>query len=211
MDKTVVRFSVVVSNREGLRDAIVQASLELGSSMGEEGLTMRAIASKLGVSATALYQHFDSKASILREIRIYGFTRLAGALGQAEPNDDPIARLEDMAHRYVAFARENPWLYSILMERDILDWERLAPAEIEQVLSPMRGVKDVIDEAASKGRLREELSPDMVWVQLWASMHGVASLMLSGRISERHPAIPVADESAFMGSFLKSVLRSFTG
>jgi AcrR family transcriptional regulator len=33
---------------------------------------MRGIAARLGVSATALYQHFESKASILREIRLYG-------------------------------------------------------------------------------------------------------------------------------------------
>ena len=33
---------------------------------------MRGIAARLGVSATALYQHFENKASILREIRLYG-------------------------------------------------------------------------------------------------------------------------------------------
>ena len=47
-------------SRSGLRQAIIQASLELGQELGEEGLTMRGIASRLGVSATALYQHFES-------------------------------------------------------------------------------------------------------------------------------------------------------
>lgn len=206
----MVPYLAVVSPREGLRDAIVHASLELGSSLGEDGLTMRAIASKLGVSATALYQHFDSKAAILREIRVYGYGLLARKLGEVEADDDPVVRLRGMAGQYIAFARENPWLYSILMERDILDWSRLGPAEVEEVLSPLRGVKDVLDEAASKGRLRAGTDPGMVWVHLWASLHGVASLVLSGRVSEQHPAIAVPDVDALLDAFLDAVLRGIT-
>ena len=63
---------MVRASRPELKEAIIRVSVELGSQLGEEGLTMRAIAKRLGISATALYQHFDSKAAILQEIRLYG-------------------------------------------------------------------------------------------------------------------------------------------
>ena len=53
--------------RAGLRQGIIQTSLEIGSELGEEGLTMRGIAARLGVSATALYQHFGITAERLAE------------------------------------------------------------------------------------------------------------------------------------------------
>src|SRR5690606_8071818 len=107
----------------GLREAIIQTSLELGSQLGEEGLTMRGIASRLGVSATALYQHFESKASILREIRAYGIDLLYDAISPAlEENGDPVEMLRDVTRRYINFARQNKWLYSVLMEYDQLEW-----------------------------------------------------------------------------------------
>ena len=72
----VILDRVRLPAKAGLHDAIVRAGIELGSDLGEEGLTMRAIAGRLGISATALYQHFESKASILREIRLHAIRLL---------------------------------------------------------------------------------------------------------------------------------------
>jgi hypothetical protein len=44
---------------------------------------------------------------------------------------------------------------------------------------------------------------------MWASMHGLCSLMINGRIDERHPMFPVADRDAFVESFVNALVRSF--
>ena len=64
---------------DAFREAIIGASLELGQALGEDGVTMRAIATKLGTSATTLYTCFESKAAIMRELRMRGLLMLARA------------------------------------------------------------------------------------------------------------------------------------
>ena len=83
----------VASTQTSLKEAIVRAAIELGTELGEEGLTMRGIAARLGVSATALYQHFEGKASILRAIRFHGLSLLNKELAPAFTLDDPVEAL----------------------------------------------------------------------------------------------------------------------
>ena len=124
---------------------------------------MRGIASRLGVSATALYQHFESKSSILREIRVYGIDLLYDSLGPAlEQQGDPVEKLRDVTRRYINFARENKWLYSVLMEHDQLEWTELAPEEIGRTLRPLRAVRQVMDEGKDAGVWREDIDVELL-------------------------------------------------
>jgi hypothetical protein len=72
------------------------------------------------------------------------------------------------------------------------------------------GVRACLDQCVTTGRVRANLDVDLAAFQLWAAMHGVCSLMISGRISERHPAFPVRDEVAFRDKFIDGMIRGFT-
>ncbi len=198
-------------DRSGLREGIIEVSLELGGELGEEGLTMRGIAARLGVSATALYQHFESKAEILRAIRHYGLESLTDALRPADDRQDPVDRLHAQALHYVQFARENPWLYCILMEEDQVEWKELLEEEAKGMLAPVELVRSCLRDGVDKGKFRSNLDPDTGTFQLWAAVHGLSSLLLSGRVSEQHPALPVADEEAFVRAFVAGMIDGFTG
>lgn len=50
------------------RAAIVEAAFEVLDEVGIDGLTVRALAAKLGVRAPALYWHLDSKQALLDEM-----------------------------------------------------------------------------------------------------------------------------------------------
>jgi AcrR family transcriptional regulator len=194
-----------------LREAIIQTSLELGSQLGEEGLTMRGIASRLGVSATALYQHFESKSSILREIRVYGIDLLYDALGPAlEQQSDPVEKLREVTRRYIYFARENKWLYAVLMEHAQLEWTELAPEEMARTLRPLRAVRQVMEEGKEAGVWREGVDVELSAFQLWASVHGLSSLINNGRFDEQHPAFPIPDEKSLIDVFVDGCIRAFT-
>ncbi|MBL9100130.1 MAG: TetR/AcrR family transcriptional regulator [Myxococcales bacterium] len=189
--------------RAGLRQGIIQTSLEIGSELGEEGLTMRGIAARLGVSATALYQHFESKASILREIRIYGAELLqAEVIDKAASHGEPAERLAAAAHLYVQFARTHKWLYSVMMEHAQLDWAAMAPEELELMLRPLRVFQDWLREGAERGSWRRGVHVESAAFRLWLSMHGLCSMLNSGRIDEKHPAFPFADQETFIGHFI---------
>lgn len=169
---------------------------------------MRAIAARLGVSATALYQHFESKAAILREIRFLGSRTLLDAMRPALELDDAVARVSEVARRYVEFALGNPWLYKVLFHEEEADWSSLAEDERSLLLAPLQETRRSFEKGVTDGVFREDLDLDGTALLLWASLHGLASLLINGRISEAHPAYPVPDRDAFVGSFIGGVIRS---
>jgi AcrR family transcriptional regulator len=195
--------------KSDLREAIIAVGLQLGTQLGEEGLTMRAIAGRLGVSATALYQCFESKASILRAIRFFGLEQLDEHIAPAFGVPDPIERLSEMCVRYIEFARRNPWLYSVLTDEEELDWSRLGEQEREVLLMPQRRIAQCFADAIERGRFRADLDPGTAPLALLAAVHGAATLMIKRRISETHPVFPIRNEQLFLSDFIAGVLRGF--
>jgi AcrR family transcriptional regulator len=195
--------------KAGLHDAIVRAGIELGSELGEEGLTMRAIAGKLGISATALYQHFESKASILREIRLHAIRLLMDQLAASQSLDDRAMRLRDMSRAYLHFSRSNPWLYKLLFQAEDIDWLALPDDERRDAMQPYESARSMFAEGVAAGVFRPDLDVDQAALLTWASLHGLASLVLHGRITEDHPAFPVPDLAAFAELFIDTMVRAF--
>ncbi len=200
--------SVPESNQGSLKGAIVRAAIELGTELGEEGLTMRGIAARLGVSATALYQHFEGKASILRAIRFHGLTLMNKELTPAFESDDPIEHLRQAATLYINFARSNPWLYSLLFEGEELDFSSLSDQEREAIFFSQTAVRRAFQRGKEQGRLRADLDEETAPFLMWAANHGLAMLMITGRISEQHPGFPVKNEDTFIAAFVESEVRA---
>jgi len=169
---------------------------------------MRAIASRLGVSATALYQHFESKAAILREIRFLGVRTLMDAQEPAARVEDPIERIHVLAKHYVDFAVENRWLYKVLFYEDEVDWRQLEESERNHLVAPLREARSACEAGIALGLFRQDLDLDSAALLLWASVHGLASLIISGRISQNHPEFPIANRDNFIRSLVEEVLRS---
>lgn len=163
---------------------------------------MRGIAARLGVSATALYQHFESKSKILREIRIYGAELLQSEVVEpvaALPT--PYERLIAAGRGYVEFARAHKWLYSVMMSNEPLEWSQHNAEE-----KPLNTFKAWLREGAEQGCWREGTDLDMAPFKIWMSMHGLCTMLLSGRIHEGHPAFPCKDEAEFIDKYITSMV-----
>ena len=195
-------------SRAELRDAIIEVSLELGSELGEEGLTMRGIASRLGVSATALYQHFESKSQILNEIRTYGVARLWGAMEPSLVISDFRERMMGLVTSYVGFARENPWLYTVLMEHEEVNWDKVKEEDVTWALRPLFELRKALEQGQREGKVNPKTDVVTGSLQLWAAVHGLSSLLINGRISEKHPMFPAPDEKGLIQTFAKTLVRT---
>ena len=194
--------------KAGLHDEIVRVSIQLGSELGEDGLTMRAIAARLGVSATALYQHFESKAAILREIRFLGVRTLLEAMSPAWECDDPTVRVVEAATRYVDFATGNPWLYKVLFHEEEVDWTQLSDDERVRLMAPLDETRKAFAYGVERGAFLPDLDIPNAALLMWASLHGLASLLINGRLSEAHPAYPIPDRDQFVRGFVENLVRS---
>lgn len=169
---------------------------------------MRGIAARLGVSATALYQHFEGKASILRAIRFHGLNLMNRTLAPAFERSEPLEQIRESALLYVNFARSNPWLYSLLFGGEVVDFEALNDDEREAIFYSQHAIQRVFKQGKEQGKLRVDIDVQTAPFLMWAANHGVAMLLITGRISEQHPGFPVPSEDEFIRSFVESEVRA---
>jgi hypothetical protein len=107
-----------------------------------------------------------------------------------------------MARNYVAFARTHKWLYSVMMEHAQLDWSAMSPEELELMLRPLRCCIAWLREGAGEALLASGPQHRRGGFRLWLSMHGLCSMLNSGRIDEKHPVFPFADQDTFVEHFI---------
>lgn len=193
--------------QSSLKDEIVRVACELGTELGEDGLTMRGIASRLGVSATALYQHFEGKASILRAIRFHGFAMINEVLAPCFEATDPLECIRAASRAYIKFAQDNPWLYGVLFTGEGLDYSALTDAEGKLVFFSHERIVDRFKAAQAAGRLHEGVDIDSAPLFLWSSNHGLATLLINGRVGSQKGAMAVDDETAFVTRFVDTTVR----
>jgi len=89
------------------RADIIHAALELMNESGEVGLTMRALASRLGVSPMALYRHVEDKAGLIRALSDHVY---AGVLKEVPHQANAISVIRTLLSRYHEAVSHHPQL-----------------------------------------------------------------------------------------------------
>jgi AcrR family transcriptional regulator len=94
------------------RDAVLSASLELADERGLDGLTMQAVADRLGVTPMALYRHVANKADLLDGV-------VERLLGEIVPPDAELPwddQLVGIGQAVRAIARRHPAVFPLLLQ-----------------------------------------------------------------------------------------------
>lgn len=198
------------NTQSSLKDEIVRVAVELGTELGEDGLTMRGIASRLGVSATALYQHFEGKASILRAIRLHGLSMINTTLEPCFSGPDGLACIADASRTYIRFARDNQWLYGVLFAGEGMNQSPLNQDEHTLIRHSNDKLIGCFQQAKDAGQLRDDVDVSSAPLLVWAANHGLAALMINGRIGVgSQGAMTPDEEAAFVDNFVKTNVSGF--
>ncbi len=155
-----------------LRDALLQEGL--AALEGEDGKepSLRELARRVGVSPTAVYRHFPDKQALTRALAAEGAKRLSEAQHEAASHaDDLPTRFALTGRAYVRFALAHPVLFRLMYTQG-------APAEHSEQADPARALLD--DLTSQLSRTKEEA--ERLALQAWSIAHGIAMLMLDGRI-----------------------------
>ncbi len=175
-----------------LREALVQAALDLISQKGPAGFTFAEAARHAGVSPAAPYRHFRDRDSLMADVARRGFERFAAALKTAwdEGRPSPAAAFDRLGRAYIAFARDEPAYYSAMFESG-LDVRQFAEVQesSERAFGVLRQACEVIAGTLPPGRRPPTL---MMALHIWSLAHGIASLFGRGDAARR--AIPMAPE-----------------
>lgn len=105
-----------------LRSALLEAALTVISEIGPQGLTIREVARRAGVSHAAPYRHFTDKNELILAVVEQGFDLLQSTM-QAEKDaaeDDPLSQFAASGMAYVNFALQHPAYYRVMFSGDML-------------------------------------------------------------------------------------------
>jgi AcrR family transcriptional regulator len=185
------------------RQRILTEARALFLEEGAEAVTMRAVAERVGVTATALYRHFDDKDDLLQEVITAGFQEFGGYLYRALQGVSPQERLRASGEAYLRFALERPEMYrTIFMAHRPPQLCDAPAAHAERRDATFRFLTDRVRECMEAGALRRD-APEDVALTIWAHVHGLVSLYLTGGLG--------APEAAFQEAYHASLARLFAG
>lgn len=185
------------------RADILDSACDLYLAEGLEGFSMRQLARRVGVTAPALYRHYENKEAVLAEVVGEAYRRLVQYLYRALEGETPEARFRLAGRAYADFALENPRLYQMIYaSRDVLGMERLSEETRSQAFAIGQFWRDRVREVMDAGTL-EQRDPEEAAVTLWSHAHGLIALHLRGMLE--------TDEEEFRNLYDESTRRVLRG
>src|ERR671910_2313110 len=166
-DASPARRSPAVSPATSARERLLQAARDVLTDDGLEGLTLRAIARRAGVSHGAPLRHFPSLAALLSAVAAEGFARLVATI------DDRLVAADR------AFAHADPGVFSVTFRP-----ERVDVSDPEYQTQGYRSFQQLVGlaEAAQAEGWRPDEPAEALAAVLWSHVHGLAVLSLHGSL-----------------------------
>jgi AcrR family transcriptional regulator len=166
-----------------LRRGLLDEALATIRADGIEGLTLREIGARLGVSRTALYRHFADKRALLAAVATEGFRMLREQLIAAwEDGGRGRAAFEAMGGAYVRFAAANPAHYRVMFG-GFVDPNACDPELAAEAAGAFRALVDALAALQREAAVRGDDTMLMARY-VWAVVHGVAMLGIDGQLPE---------------------------
>jgi len=186
-----------------LKTALLNAAKRLIVDKGIDALSLRSIATEVGVSHMAPYAHFKNKSELFMSVAADGFLNLSKNLQnihQKSNKPKDLVLLYGVA--YIEFATNNPQLYKLMLGQT-------NPGQSTEKTPSSPGEK-ILYEASRKTYLLlrncftiNEIDEKTINIQAqgaWAFVHGIASLLITGQI--------VIDKESSIKDFLTTATQA---
>jgi AcrR family transcriptional regulator len=161
---------------------ITQAARKLLDRGGAEGVTMRRVAQKVGITPMAIYRHFPDRAALLNALADEGFEELAAWLAGQRLTGDVEERLYRMGDLYLEHALEHPKLFELMFLKP-REGARQYPRDFKARKSPTGNLMaETVQAAMDSGYFKQDDAWEITF-EMGALSHGLIMLYLGGRLS----------------------------
>ena len=130
-----------------LPDALRAAAREILDEGGAEGVLLREVTRRVGVTSAAAYRHFHGKEGLLASVATEGFRDLAAAMQGAAAEADPLTRAR---LAYVQFALQKRGLFRMMFGPILA--ERAKYPELSAAFNVVQRMVTGIEGPPSKAR-----------------------------------------------------------
>ena len=165
-----------------LRTALLQAGLAMLEDVGLEGLSLRKIAARVGVSHAAPEHHFPTLKHLLNAMATEGFRLFAGemrgAMLAAQPA--PAPQMRAALQGYLDFAAGHPHLFRLMFNANLLDWSDEALGQAGDRALAVLG--EICRPVAIRRNLDTPEGRASVEQLVWSQIHGHAHLLIDDKL-----------------------------
>ena len=190
-----------VRGPQNVRERVLAAAQELFLTEGPKAVSMRKVAAKAGVTAPAIYRHYEDKDELLNEIINAGLEILQSYLEPAFRAATPFERLQLLIDYYLDFALEQPRYF---------DFAFLAPSHGMRLADELaRYNRSTFMFAVQQVQLCMEQGvfvkddPLETSIMVWAEAHGLVTLFRMERFG--------TDAAEFRSVFRRAIDRMLQG
>ena len=183
-----------------LREALIDAALNLIAQKGPAGFTFADAARSAGVSSAAPYRHFRDRDALMADVARRGFEQFEAHLEKAwnDGKPEPFRAFENVGRAYLSFARNEPAYYSAMFEAGVaLDSDAALRQASERAFAVLRRASEALSAHAPAEKRPPAL---MMSLHIWAMSHGVASLFARGDAGRR--SLPMTPEDLLEAAVL---------
>ena len=188
-----------------LKQALVDAALQLIEQKGPTGFTLSEAAKEAGVTPAAVYRHFEGRDDLIAEAARQGYEIFADLMEYAYETGQPssLASFEATGRAYLAFARRHPGHYVAMFESGI---SINRTPELNAVATRALGVLEKAAEDLSQHIPAEKRPPPAMFsAHIWAMSHGVVELFARGSPGTKSPYPPEDLLETGIGVYLRGL------
>ena len=164
-----------------LKDDFLEIAFEFIANEEIEKLTLQILSDKTGTSRSAIYRHFKNKDELIETMILQGFDTFDKALSPLllDSSKPLLDRFYISGKRLIDFARKNQNLYRLLFGKKYAHIRQEIISIKDEDCSGFHALKKAIEEGQKSGILKKDDSYRQTIV-IWASLHGLASLIIDG-------------------------------
>lgn len=162
-----------------LQDALVVAALGLLDERGLEGLSVREVARRAGVSSGAPFRHFADKEALLAEVARQTWDRFLRATDDAiaAAGLDALERFQAVGVAFVRFAVEHPAHFRVMFRPEVA--EHPSEAVLSLRTRSRTRLRQLVVEAQASGQLLPG-PPEPIMMSAYALCYGLARIYVDG-------------------------------
>lgn len=180
-----------------LRATLLREADALLRQDGIEGLSLRKLAERAGVSRMAPYHHFRDKHELLCALAEQGFEQLERLVDEASAatDTDLAERLRRFVRAYLHFATDHPERYELMFGRPIWKSGSASDALKQTAYRVFRRYAEHIATLLGDRPLPPGSKPLRLAQASWATLHGLCRLMIDGIYVNAADMEEVSEES----------------
>ncbi|MFT6208012.1 MAG: AcrR family transcriptional regulator [Colwellia sp.] len=165
-----------------LRSSLVETGAKMIKESGIEGLSLRKLAERIGVSRTATYHHFNNKNDLLCAIAALGFiqwTNISNTIFD-DKNLSGEEKFREFVYQYITFATQNASIYELMFGKTI--WKKNnSDQALRDIAYPSFNYQlEMTKTWQQQGLLIEDENSLRLAQVTWGTLHGIVRLLIDG-------------------------------